>query len=201
MISRCKDAKIVGLDLSLNGTGVAILRLSAGTWQRPELHTIRPIPAPSPVTRLYEGLRLKDVVTKLLALGVFESTTLVGVEDYAYGISLGKTNCVFQLGELGGCVRYQLLTRSIPYIPIPITVGKKFATGNGAAKKDQVAEKMSTLWAMPAFSKAQWDSSDALALGSAAAYHLLGGLPGLKTFQFQQKLVTGLEVVDAGPNR
>jgi Holliday junction resolvasome RuvABC endonuclease subunit len=193
------NLKIVGLDLSLRGTGVAILRLSLGKWEPPVLTTVRPKPAPRPVTRDYEGNRLVDVVSKLHDIGVFDSDVdLVGLEDYAYGIKKDETNCVFQLGELGGIVRYLLLTKGIPYIPVPIMLGKKFATGNGAAKKDLVAQKMAELWQVPKFTEKQFDSSDALALASTAAYHRLNGLVGLKTYKFQAKLVESLEVVSAG---
>jgi crossover junction endodeoxyribonuclease RuvC len=189
----------VGLDLSLTGTGVAILRLVSGQWAKPELHTVRPLSAPKgPVTRQYEGARLFDVASKIVSLGVLKGTALVGIEDYAYGISMDQTNCVFQLGELGGVVRYLLFQAGVPYAPINISVGKKFATGNGSAKKDMVAAKMSEMWKLPLFAKNQYDSSDALALGSLAAYKMLNGLPGLQTYRFQEKLADQLEIVNDG---
>lgn len=201
-MSSASSLKIVGLDLSLTGTGVAILRLSSGKWATPELHTVRPRPAPKgPVSRTYEAERLHDVVATLRGMQIFEGTSLVGIEDYAYGIGAGQTNCIFELGELGGCVRYLLIESGIPFIEIPITVGKKWATGNGSAKKPQVADHMSTLWVLPKFEESQYDSSDALALGSAAAHRLLGDLPGKKLYQFQGKLAKELEIVSARKNR
>lgn len=189
----------MGLDLSLSGTGVAVLRRSpTGQWARPSLQTIRPIPAPKgPVTPQYKGARLFDVVTKILGLHLFEGTALVGIEDYAYGISTDQTNCVFQLGELGGCVRYFLQQANVPYTPIPISVGKKFATGNGSAKKNVVAEKVAALWGLPKFTEDQYDASDALALASTAAYKHFDGLPGLTTYRYQKPLVDQLEIVCA----
>lgn len=136
-----------------------------------------------------------DVVAKILKLGVVEETQAVGIEDYAYGISAGKTNCVFQLGELGGAVRYQLMSHGVPFVEIPISVGKKFATGSGSAKKDQVADCMSKLWDLPKFEANQFDASDALSLASVAATQLLGSLPGKKMYRFQTALVGQLEVV------
>ena len=202
MPTSASNLKIVGLDLSLTGTGVAILRLSSGKWAKPELHTVRPRPCPKgPVTRTYEAERLHDVVSTLREMRIFEDTSLVGIEDYAYGIGAGKTNCIFELGELGGCVRYLLIEHGISFIEIPITVGKKWATGNGSAKKPQVAEQMSALWSLPKFDESQYDSSDALALGSAAAHRLLGDLSGKKLYQFQGKLANELEIVSARKNR
>jgi Holliday junction resolvasome RuvABC endonuclease subunit len=119
------------------------------------------------------------------------------VEDYALGISTSETNCVFQLGEVGGCVRYHLVAGGVPFVAVPIGSNKKFATGNGAAKKDQVADKMAELWGMKTSQFVSDDVSDALSLASMAAYKHLGDLPGMKTYRFQAALVEPLEIIIA----
>jgi Holliday junction resolvasome RuvABC endonuclease subunit len=190
----------VGLDLSLTGSGVAILRRTpANTWESPYLETIR-CPHKGPVTKLFEAERLRHIINTLDALGVFRDATLVGIEDYAYGIGgagadgQGRTNCMFQLGELGGCVRFHLFSGNVPWIEIPIQSNKKFGTGSGSASKEQVAEAMSKMWRIPQFTKKQLDASDALSLASVAAFRDLGELPGIKGYRFWTPLCAQLEV-------
>ena len=60
---------------------------------------------------------------------------LVVLEGYSFG---AKGNAVFQLGELGGCVRLDLWRHGLPYVEVPPSVLKKFATGKGNVGKDEV---------------------------------------------------------------
>src|SRR5690348_941688 len=112
--------RFVGLDLSLNGTGVAVLDRTDNRWAPPALTTIR-LSSPGLVTKTYEAQRLVSVVTRLFDIGVFDPCVrLAAIEDYAYGIGRDRngqsnTNCTFNLGELGGCVRYQLFTHQVPF--------------------------------------------------------------------------------------
>lgn len=189
-----KGEKFVGLDLSLNGTGVAIVRRSpSGEWTPPELVLLANRP-PSPVTAQYHVERLADIAARIESAGALDNTTLLCIEDYAMGISTEHTNCVFQLGELGGVVRFLLVTNHIPFILVPIGTNKKFATGNGAAKKPQVAEGMSRLWSIPNDFKTH-DLSDALSLASVAAFVHYGDLPGLTVRKSQVAALRDLEVL------
>lgn len=189
--------RFVGLDLSLTSTGVAILRREGQGWGTPELHVIREkVSKPTP---LYKVERLGTILSRLQGLNVFgPDVALLALEDYAYGISSHETNCVFQLGELGGVVRLQLLNTHTPFLTVPIGTNKKFATGNGAADKSLVASKIAALWGIPLSSFPTNDASDALSLATVAAYKHLGNLDPIPTYKFQRPLVQGLEVLNAG---
>ncbi len=188
--------RFVGLDLSLNGTGVAVVERTGSAWTVPVCSTIK-LSHQGPVTKTYEAQRIVTIINRLFDYGVFDAGTvkMAAIEDYAYGIKAGQTNCVFNLGEIGGCVRFHLFTFHVPYVNSPISLGKKFATGNGAAQKPLVAEKMADLWGLPKFNDKQYDASDALSLATLAAFKHYGDLPGLRTYRFWGSLVQDLEVV------
>lgn len=60
---------------------------------------------------------------------------LVAIEGYSYG---AKGRAFISLAELGGIVRHDLWDAGIPYLEVPPTVVKKYATGKGNANKDDV---------------------------------------------------------------
>lgn len=192
-------SKFVGFDLSLNGTGVAILRHTGEGWLEPELHTLRQ-KHKGPVTKTYQTARLCQIIEDM-PFDAFNFVTLAALEDYAMGA--GKvdkdgnhnSNCTFQLGEIGGIVRYLLYTDRTPFIPVPLTVNKKFATGNGQADKFAVAAAMSRLWELPTFKAKELDCSDALSLATVAAFRYFRGLPGKTTHKYQLQIIEPLEVV------
>jgi Holliday junction resolvasome RuvABC endonuclease subunit len=62
---------------------------------------------------------------------------LVVIEGYSFG---SKGRAVFNIGELGGVVRLSLWEEGIPYVDIPPTCLKKFATGRGNSSKDDVLQ-------------------------------------------------------------
>ena len=64
----------------------------------------------------------------------------VFIEGYAFG-AVGR---VFQIAENTGCLKHQLWIESIPHTVYPPTSIKKFATGKGNAKKDQLYEAFIT---------------------------------------------------------
>jgi crossover junction endodeoxyribonuclease RuvC len=104
---------VVGLDLSLTSTGVAD---GNGTRRF------------CPKSRGIE--RLHDFYTWAAAV----RADLVMMEGYSYG-SRGK---VFDIGEMGGVVKLALSMRGVPFIIVPPSTLKKYATGKGNAGKDEV---------------------------------------------------------------
>ena len=64
------------------------------------------------------------------------SVDVVAIEDYAFGAK----GMVFKIGENTGQLKHQLWTHKTPYnLHSPTTI-KKFATGKGNAKKEQMLE-------------------------------------------------------------
>jgi len=74
-----------------------------------------------------------DVISKW-AINILKdwNLDLVVLEDYSYA-STGRT---FQIGEHFGLLKYKMKCSKIPFVTVPPTVIKKFATGKGNAKKE-----------------------------------------------------------------
>ena len=68
-------------------------------------------------------------------LNVVWGADRVGYEGYSFG---SKGQAVISLGELGGIYRVALWEHGIRILEVPPGVLKKFATGNGNAKKEQM---------------------------------------------------------------
>jgi Holliday junction resolvasome RuvABC endonuclease subunit len=115
--------KIVGLDLSLNATGIA---LDVG-------HTT--IKVPNKIKQAGGGRRLLWLFRQLNKI-VDHDTHLAVVEDYA----LGGTNYKGHHAnvEWGGVARLWLTRRNIPYVLVRPTQLKKYATGKGNASKKEM---------------------------------------------------------------
>ena len=62
---------------------------------------------------------------------------LVVIEGYSYG---SKGASVVNIGELGGVVRLALWDDHMPYVEIPPSCMKRYATGKGNASKDDVLQ-------------------------------------------------------------
>ena len=108
--------RILALDLSLTATGWAItpdhfgVERTAGTFRGTE--------------RLLE---YRHWLRQMLLPGFNQAV----IEGYAYG----RHNKAHQIGELGGVVRLTLQEEDVPYLEVPPTVLKKYATGRGNAPK------------------------------------------------------------------
>lgn len=115
---------IMGLDLSLRKTGVALL------WNL-DYETL----LIEPPDELRDGPRLLYIERELRRLvSAFEPNYAV-IEGYSYGSPTGQ----FALGEVGGIARLVLTGNQIPYIVVPPTSLKKYVTGNGNATKIMMA--------------------------------------------------------------
>lgn len=111
-------SKVVGLDPSLTATGVAS---TSG-----QTRLLRPGKRRGPE-------RLVWIRENILSL--VSGAELVVVEGYSYGSQHSHAHA---LGELGGVVRVALFEAGIPYLDIPPSTLKKYATGKGNAKKELV---------------------------------------------------------------
>lgn len=111
--------KIVGIDASLTGTGVAVLNGSLRT-ERIESKLTGP-------ARLIE---IRDRVREIVA-----GADLVVIEGYAFAMA----NQAHQMGELGGVLRVMFYELGLHVLEVNPSLVKKFATGKGAAKKEEMA--------------------------------------------------------------
>ena len=118
---------ICGLDLSLTATGIACA-----------YHTdvLKPPKGCTGMARL-DWIRAEIMEH----VGLFTSWAwpqLVVIEGYSMGAQRGSAGVAQMMGELGGLVRWTLWDRGVPYMDVPPSVLKKFATGKGNAPKDAV---------------------------------------------------------------
>ena len=109
------EPEVIGLDLSLNATGVALPDGSVRT-----------------VSVDGDGIaRIAETVNVLAGLVPLD-VELVMIEGYSYGSS---TAHVREIAELGGVVRHGLYRTRVPYLDVPPTTVKKYTTGSGKASK------------------------------------------------------------------
>lgn len=122
---------IIGIDPSLVGTAYCLLEFD-GTIIKGNI----------------EPKKLRGVERLLYIRGVLDSILhssqidLCCLEGYAFC----RPNQAHQIGELGGVIRILLHELEIPHIEIAPPSLKKFATGKGSAKKDQVVLNVYKRW-------------------------------------------------------
>lgn len=141
---------ILGIDLSLTGTGIALLApdrttLDAIAGQLPPqfkavrevtdgLHYLGVLVATSPVDTFARWETIRSAVG-LCARG----STMVLIEGYAYGANMAHSRAI---AELGGIVRYHLHELGCTPIEVAPTALKKFLTGRGNADKNVVLKEV-----------------------------------------------------------
>ncbi len=119
--------KVMGLDLSLTGTGVAVVSSSSNIWHT----TISSNPS---LSRIEKCIDIANKIKSYVLDG--GGCDEVFIEDYAYGIT--RANSLAYLGELNGIVKASILsTLGKPAYTVPIGVWKKFLCDNGALNKDE----------------------------------------------------------------
>lgn len=108
--------RVLGLDLSLTATGYAVNDAVVGVVK----------------VKSRGEQRLVEIRNAVVDLAVYSD--VVVLEGYAFA----RPNQAHQLGELGGVVRAALWERRIPFVEVPPSVLKKYATGKGNADKGAV---------------------------------------------------------------
>jgi crossover junction endodeoxyribonuclease RuvC len=147
----------VGVDQSLNGTGLCLLD---DEGQLVKLETVDP-------GGLRRGARLSYIKRHLESLLETGEVVAACREGYSYG-SVGR---VFELGEVGGLIELFFYEQEIDLQIVAPTALKKFATGNSSAPKDMMMRIAENSGA-PVRSD---DEADAFFL-ARVAYHLETGV-------------------------
>jgi len=120
---------IIGLDLSLTSTGVSIYSLAEDSITTESIKTSN---------KNSYMQRYKIILDRLLEIDHFTlPCSIYFIEGYSFG-SFGKSSSMSNLIELGGIIKYDLTNRERFYIDVPPTVLKKFVTGKGNAKKEDI---------------------------------------------------------------
>lgn len=111
---------IVALDLSLTCSGWASYsdgEVSSGIWKPPK-----------------KGAERLDAACNWIDSTITRAS-LILIEGYAFG---ARGRGIISLGELGGVARLVIYQAGIPFIEIAPTQLKKFCTGKGNARKEEV---------------------------------------------------------------
>lgn len=142
---------IVGLDLSLTGTGWSKYDIDTGELTSGVIASKK-----KGMERLHE---ISDTVDKLVDTG-----STVYIENYGFG---SKGQVVYQ-GELGGIIRYGLWKRGIRFHLIAPTTSKKFLTGKGNCDKSLI---LKTLYKSHKIDVDDDNEGDAIALNLIGQAH------------------------------
>ena len=137
---------IVGIDPSLTATGIVVLRdgqveLARVTPNKPELDTLtRVFMIHHIITSIIENL--KDETR-----GSWSPPDMIVIEGFSYG---SKGRSVFDIAYLGWRIREELdkLKREdgIPWMEVPPTTLKKYATGKGNSSKEIILQQVYKRW-------------------------------------------------------
>ena len=166
---------IIGMDLSLTSTGIAV-------YARGRITTLR-------LRSKHSGLeRLLDLRAQLGAFLYTHKPGLIGIEGYSFG---SKNSRAHSIGEWGGVAKLTVSEcRSAPtgYLVSPVTL-KKFMTGNHQAKKPEVVLHLFKRYGIEV---PQEDEADAACISILIGAHRYADqFPSLT--DFQRKALAGVE--------
>jgi len=186
---------VVGIDPSLTGTGIIVLRngelgKALTTKNEPKLGTIER------VRRIYE--QINNVIENLSTCYVnayigdkrmirWEPPSLIVIEGFSYG---SKGRGVFDIAYLGWRIREELeryrTEDDIPWLEVSPSQVKQFATGKGNANKEVVLQQVYKRWGVELTDNNQADAYVLAQIGRA----YLGEADDLT--DFQQKVIRAL---------
>lgn len=167
--------KIIGIDASLTGTGIAIVDNGCST-----IMTIK-----SKLKGTSRLIEIRDNVAKLI-----KGANLVAIEEYAYA----KANQAHQIGELGGVLRVLFSEMGLNWIEVNPSLVKKYATGKGNATKEAIAVGIYKRWSHQFSTN---DEADAFILAIIGSVIAGCNCEELTVFQREvvERLKTGKNVV------
>lgn len=125
------DNRILGIDLSLNATGIC-------HRDRDGLYTF----ASTSFTSKIDTYERWDKTLQIV-LDFSQNSDTIYIEDYAFGAQ-GRARSV--LCEIGGIIRYALWKENKQIVLIPPTSLKKFVTGKGNVNKSLILKEVYKRW-------------------------------------------------------
>jgi crossover junction endodeoxyribonuclease RuvC len=178
---------IIGIDPSLTSTGIVVLRdgkveLAETTKNRPDLGTIERV-------KLIRE-RIASIIENLIneEKTEWQAPDLIVIEGFSYG---SKGRSVFDIAYLGWRIREDLERLkeqdNIPWLEVPPSQLKKFATGQGNANKEIILQQVYKRWGVEFSDNNQADAYVLAQIGRA----YLGDTEGLTAFQ--QEVIANLK--------
>ena len=120
---------IIGLDLSLTSTGIGVYSFLEDTVSTETVKT---------TNKCSYMERYKSILDRLQGIDHFLlPSSIYFIEGYSFG-SFGKSSSMSNIIELSGIIKYDLTWKGREYIDVPPTILKKFITGKGNAKKEDI---------------------------------------------------------------
>jgi crossover junction endodeoxyribonuclease RuvC len=160
--------KIIGLDMSLACSGVAVVRGGTVT-----LHTVKS----DPDKRLPDAVRFSNICDGIFKITELAADDIVFIEQYAYGAN-GQ---ITRIAELGGILRYRMfIERGLGYERLfevsPSTL-KKFITGKGNVPKAIVVKELFKRYGFDTNDDNEADACTLALIGKALTYEDITKLP------------------------
>lgn len=163
--------KIVGVDLSLTGTGIAVIEWKYAVGWNTTVETFLIKSKPCGDSFKSRHLRLETIAASVV--GYCKGADMVVIEGPSYG-SVGGS--AFDRAGLWWWVASILFTVGTPVAVVTPTQLKKWATGKGNAGKTEVVVAINKLW--PTVETNNDNESDALCLATMGVQSMrLGNVP------------------------
>lgn len=135
---------VIGLDLSLTGTGLVVLDIAG--------HVLDAMTISSKLRDMERLAFIRSTIGKVFSN---YEPGLACIEGYSMGSRAGQ---LASIGELGGVVKLLLHRNNFPYQIVAPTQLKKFATGKGNGAKDEVMMHVYKRWGWEAKDNNQADA-------------------------------------------
>ena len=164
---------VIGLDLSLTGTGVAAIAVASG-----ELSTaVHCSPPPAESTLSAHAVRHRQLADGIVAQVVAADPALAVVEGLQFSVKL-RDSSLTRRGFLWWAVVEGLCAAGVPVMEVTPQQIKQFATGKGNASKSEVVAAYAKAWPNAATGRNIEDRADAAhAAALGAAWIGVQGLP------------------------
>lgn len=141
----------MGLDLSMTGTGLVMLRSGTRVLTTRRIETLPETRKPKRAEgKLYNGTfygsdeeRIEHITHKCMLAWHHFSPEIVVIEGYSFG---SKGSALSALHELGGVMKNKLLLEDAVYVVAPPSMIKSFATDNGNASKPMMVDAAREFW-------------------------------------------------------
>jgi crossover junction endodeoxyribonuclease RuvC len=150
---------IIGIDLSLNATGVCS---SQSSQIFNTIHGYGFIEVEPKSKGIPRWNMIREAIRSILS--EVGRNSVVFIEGYSFG---AHSRSVTGLAEIGGIIRMDLHDHGVKFIEIPPTVLKKFVTGKGICKKDIILKEVYRRWNMDLSSHNLADAFGLVKLGEA----------------------------------
>jgi crossover junction endodeoxyribonuclease RuvC len=169
-----RPLRVIGLDLSLTGTGVAATHASTGE-ARLSCRTVAPRRRPSMTT--IDHARLHEIVAAVMLAAQCKPDLVVIERPLQIA---GKGDISIRLAELHGPIKHWLYCQGIPYVDVHLTHVKQYATGSGSAQKPDVLAAVIARYGTcgeHGLTVSTYDEADAVSLLMQALDHYGSTLP------------------------